>query len=535
LAIDAPAPPTDSAPAITRNDTWLHLFFGLLLVASAVTFTLWSIGWMGDGASRSVLIVAIVFGLFMAFNIGGNDVANSFGTSVGAGTLTMKQALLIAAVFELAVAVLAGGRVTETVRSGIVDLDALAGDATHLAFVMMAALLGAGIWLLLATRFGLPVSTTHAIIGGIVGAAVTMGIATGAGGPGMVQWGGIGTIAISWVVSPLCGGVLAFVIYWIIKRRILGYNERADEAIEALRTERDEHRTKHEARRGRLTEMQQESYRLSMEQDAALVRSGTYDPAALSTEYYRELHEIAAKEREVRPHRALELWGPILAGGGAMIIAGMLVLKGLGNLDLPIGAAAQVAIVLVIGAAAWLTVRVFTTKLRAQTLPRATFVLFAWMQVFTASAFAFSHGSNDISNAVGPFAAVLDTLRGGAVTAQGAVPTPVMVAFGIALLSGLWFIGRRVITTVGEKLTKIHPASGFAAELAAAAVVMLATFSGLPVSSTHTLIGAILGIGLVNRTANWQLMKPIGLAWIVTLPATALMGAVGYVAISAIF
>jgi PiT family inorganic phosphate transporter len=121
------------------------------------------------------------------------------------------------------------------------------------------------------------------------------------------------------------------------------------------------------------------------------------------------------------------------------------------------------------------------------------------------------------------------------VTAQGAVPTPVMVAFGIALLSGLWFIGRRVITTVGEKLTKIHPASGFAAELAAAAVVMLATFSGLPVSSTHTLIGAILGIGLVNRTANWQLMKPIGLAWIVTLPATALMGAVGYVAISAIF
>src|SRR5699024_11037874 len=143
-----------------------------------------------------------------------------------------------------------------------------------------------------------------------------------------------------------------------------------------------------------------EAYRLSMARDAALVRTGAYDPAALSTEYYRELHDISRRENEVRPHRALELWGPILAGGGAVVIAAMLVLKGLGNLDLPLGVAAQIAIIVVVGVAAWLAVRVFTTKLRAQTLPRATFVVFAWMQVFTASAFAFSHGSNDISNAV---------------------------------------------------------------------------------------------------------------------------------------
>src|SRR5699024_4824711 len=155
----------------------------------------------GTDVNAFLLILAIAFGLFMAFNIGGNDVANSFGTSVGAGPLTMKQALVVAAVFEVSGAVLAGGSVTETVRSGIVDID-VNMDPLAFAYIMMAALLGAAIWLLLATRMGWPVSTTHAIIGGIVGAAVTTGVVTGTGGFEMVQWGEIGQIAISWVLSP---------------------------------------------------------------------------------------------------------------------------------------------------------------------------------------------------------------------------------------------------------------------------------------------------------------------------------------------
>ena len=184
-----------------------------------------------------------------------------------------------------------------------------------------------------------------------------------------------------------------------------------------------------------------------------------------------------------------------------------------------------------IGAAVWLAVFVFAKTLRKQTVPRATYILFSWMQVFTASAFAFSHGSNDIANAVGPFAAVLDVLRTDSISGETTVPFAAMLTCGIALIVGLWFIGRKVIATVGTKLTEIHPASGFAAELAAAGIVMAASVSGLPVSSTHILIGAIIGVGLVNRSANWKLMKPIALAWIITLPAAAVIGSVGVIAL----
>ena len=161
--------------------------------------------------------------------------------------------------------------------------------------------------------------------------------------------------------------------------------------------------------------------------------------------------------------------------------------------------------------------------------------MFSWMQVFTASAFAFSHGSNDIANAVGPFAAIFDVLKTDSINATAPVPMALMLAAGVALISGLWFIGRKVIETVGTGLTHIHPASGFAAELAAAGVVMAASISGLPVSSTHILIGAVLGVGIVNRAANWRLMKPIALAWVITIPAAALIGAVGVLLIGWIF
>lgn len=154
--------------------------------------------------------------------------------------------------------------------------------------------------------------------------------------------------------------------------------------------------------------------------------------------------------------------------------------------------------------------------------------MFSWMQVFTASGFAFSHGSNDIANAIGPFAAVLDILRTGQVGSSAAVPTIAMVTFGVALIAGLWFIGKEVIQTVGHNLTKMHPASGFSAELSAAAVVMAASLLGLPVSSTHILIGAVLGVGMVNHSTNWGLMKPIGMAWVITLPAAGIIAAITF-------
>jgi len=161
----------------------------------------------------------------------------------------------------------------------------------------------------------------------------------------------------------------------------------------------------------------------------------------------------------------------------------------------------------------------------SQNLERSTFVLFSWLQVFTASGFAFSHGSNDIANAIGPFVAILDVLKTGVIGADAVIPKIAMITFGVAMMAGLWFLGKHVIETVGHGLTKMHPASGFSAELAAAGVVLIATTFGIPVSSTHILIGAILGIGLVNHQANWGLMKPIVLAWIITLPAAALLAA----------
>ncbi|GAA1855211.1 inorganic phosphate transporter [Brevibacterium marinum] len=480
------------------NDRRWHLAFGALLAITLIAFTLWSFDYVGSGAPRMVLITTVIFGAFMAFNIGGNDVANSFGTSVGAGTLTMKQALLVAAVFEVSGALLAGGEVTDTIKSGIVDLGAVSLDPMEFVYIMMAALLGAAVWLLLATRMGWPVSTTHSIIGGIIGASLTIGFVTGTGGFAMVQWSEVGMIAISWVLSPALGALVAFLIYGTIKKYVLG---------DAL------------------------SHTLKPHMLAPT--SGDAHAAEPATDFGTD----AAKSNEttIGSHSTLQRWVPVIAAGAAVIITAMLLFKGLKNIDVAIGTVGGILVMAMIGLAVWMAVFVFAKTLRKQTVPRATYILFSWMQVFTASAFAFSHGSNDIANAIGPFAAVLDVLRTGTVDAEATVPFAAMLTCGIALIAGLWFIGRKVIATVGTKLTEIHPASGFAAELAAAGVVMAASISGLPVSSTHILIGAIIGVGLVNRSANWKLMKPIAMAWVITLPAAASIGAIGVLTIRTFF
>src|SRR5699024_9537927 len=264
-------PDTSDPSRFLGPDRNWHLGAGLMTVAAAVAFTIWAFSHTGTDTNVFLLILAIAFGLFMAFNIGGNDVANSFGTSVGAGTLTMKQALVVAAVFEVSGAVLAGGSVTETVRSGIVDLGGMAIDPLAFALIMMSALLGAAVWLLLATRMGWPVSTTHAIIGGIVGAAVTTGLVTGTGGFAMVQWGEIGKIAVSWILSPLLGGIASFLLFGAIKRHILspaaraialgsrGYDDAEDDEDDESEDE-DDASQRHVPASERVTELQQSAF-----------------------------------------------------------------------------------------------------------------------------------------------------------------------------------------------------------------------------------------------------------------------------------
>lgn len=516
-----------SSEQSNSSDKWWHLFFGGLLAINIVIFVFWAYDFVGSQANTAILLITIAFAIFMAFNIGGNDVANSFGTSVGAGTLSMKQALVVASVFEVSGAVLAGGEVTDTVRSGIVDLNAIHGlDPMEFAFIMMSALLGAAVWLLVATRMGWPVSTTHSIVGGIVGAALTVGFITGKGGWSMVQWDQIGQIAISWVLSPLLGGLVAFLLFGGIKNSILVYNDKASKQLQAIHQEKADLKAQHREEFEKLPEHEQISYTNAMLRDATTMRDNDWTPDDLESEYFRKLVHIESKVDDVRAHRALEAWVPGLAALGSIVISAMMLFKGLKNLHLGLSGLDNFLIMGMIATAVWLAVYIFARTLKRQDLDRSTFLLFSWMQVFTAAAFAFSHGSNDIANALGPFVAILDVLRTNEISSESGVPLAVMATMGVALISGLWFIGRFVIKTVGSGLTEIHPASGFAAELSAAVVVMIASLLGLPVSSTHILIGAVLGVGIVNRAANWNLMKPIGLAWVITLPAAAGISAI---------
>ncbi|WP_128291681.1 inorganic phosphate transporter [Afifella aestuarii] len=510
--------------------SWLSIVFLVLLVGVTGYFLFWANGYT-DGHRSTVLVAATLFGVFMAFNIGGNDVANSFGTSVGAGTLTIRQALAVAAIFEVSGAIIAGGAVTDTIRDGIVELGNLDVAPADFVFIMMSALIAAALWLLFATTRGFPVSTTHSIVGAIVGSSITLGILMS--GPeaafSLVQWTKVGQIVVSWVLSPLLGGAVAYLLFWQIKKRILSYNDTMNAKLDQIRQAKIEHNKKHKEAFERLSEIQQLSYTHALTRDMNVVADKDLGPENLETDYYRELQRIEERREQLRPHRALEKLVPPIASFGAMVIAAVLLLKGLENLHLGLSLVEDLLIIAMAGIAVWMAVFVVARLLKSEPLGRATFLLFSWMQVFTAAGFAFSHGSNDIANAIGPFAAILDVLRSGSIEQNVPVPALAMITFGVALVAGLWFIGKHVIQTVGHNLTTMHPASGFSAELSASAVVLLASIFGLPVSSTHILIGSVLGIGLVNRQTNWKLMRPIAFAWVVTLPAAAILSAIGFI------
>ena len=523
-------------PATGGGISRTSLFFGALLLGMGAYFVVWGLDYTHHNQVL-LFLLATVFGIFMAFNIGGNDVANSFGTSVGAGTLTIKQALLVAAVFEVSGAVIAGGEVTSTIRKGIVDLGAMQVEPLQFVYIMMSALVAAAFWLLFATKKGYPVSTTHSIIGAIVGSSITLGVILSGSDAAfaLVKWDKIGQIAVSWVLSPLLGGAVSYALFWTIKKHILSYNDEAENHLKAIRQEKREHKRQHKEAFERLNELQQIAYTHAMTRDVQVMTDRDFQPEDLESDYYKGLHAIDQKRNDIAAHRALENWVPLIAAVGAMIISSMLLFKGLKHMHLGLSTLHNYLIMAMVGAGVWMATFIFAKTLKGESLGRSTFLMFSWMQVFTASGFAFSHGSNDIANAIGPFAAILEVLRTGAVGSQAAIPTAAMVTFGVALIVGLWFIGKEVIATVGHNLTKMHPASGFSAELAAAAVVMLASLMGLPVSSTHILIGAVLGIGLVNRATNWDLMKPIALAWVITLPAAGLLSALAFLALRSLF
>jgi len=404
-----------------------------ILVANATTF----------------IALAMIFGLFMAWGIGANDVANAMGTSVGSKALSFKQAVIIAGIFELTGAVLAGGEVTKTIRKGIIDVSSLGSTPELLVYGMLASLLAAGIWLLVATRMGWPVSTTHSIVGAIVG--------FGAVGIGMdaVHWGKVGTIAASWVTSPLMAGAIAFFLFRSIQNLIIN----------------------------------------------------TDNPVANAKKYVPTYIFIVG-----------------------FLITMVTMLKGLKHVGLSLSFNESMLVSILVGSMIAVIGTIMIRRIKYDPDADRDFhfasmeKIFGVLMIFTAIAIAFAHGSNDVANAIGPVAAVVSIVQSaGEIAGKSATPIWILMLGGGGIVFGLATYGHKVIATVGTGITELTPSRGFAATLAAAATIVLASGTGLPISTTHTLVGGVLGVGLARGIGalNGDVIKTIFMSWIVTLPAGA--------------
>ncbi|TRX57303.1 inorganic phosphate transporter [Thalassomonas sp. M1454] len=396
-----------------------------------------------------LVLMAAVVGFFMAWGIGANDVANAMGTSVGSKALTIKQAIIIAMIFEFAGAYLAGGEVTSTIRKGIIDSSFYIDTPELLVYGMIAALFAAGTWLLIASWMGWPVSTTHSIVGAIIGfSAVGVGVET-------VSWGSVGGIVGSWVITPLISGVFAFIIFNSAQKLIF------------------------------------------------------------DTE---------------NPLQQAKKWVPLYMFLAGFVLSLVTIKKGLKHIGLNLGStegfiwAIGVAIIVaIIG-------KIFIARLnfKESKNQRANYInvekVFAVLMVITACCMAFAHGSNDVANAIGPLAAVVSIVgNDGEISAKAALAWWILPLGGIGIVAGLAIFGHKVIATIGKGITHLTPSRGFAAELAAACTVVVASGTGLPISTTQTLVGAVLGVGMARGIAaiNLGVVRNIVVSWVVTLPVGA--------------
>jgi len=409
-----------------------------------------------------LLALGVAFGLFMAWGIGANDVANAMGTSVGSKALTVRQAIVVAAIFEFAGATLAGGQVTSTVRKGIVDASLFADTPELLVYGMLASLLSAGTWLLIASRFGWPVSTTHSIVGAIVGfAAVGIDVMS-------VRWGVIASIAGSWVVSPLLAGSIAFCLFVSVRRLI-----------------------------------------------------------------FEAQNPLPAARRYI----------PIYIFFVGFVVALVTLIKGLKHIGVALSTGQSYLLAAVVGVVVMLIGKFAIQRIRSgeNEGPDVHFVrverVFAVLMVFTACAMAFAHGSNDVANAIGPVAAIVSVIESGQVGQKSAVSLWILLIGGAGIVVGLMTYGHRVMATVGTRITELTPSRGFAATMAAAVTVVVASGTGLPISTTHTLVGGVLGVGIARgmTAIDMPVVKTIFISWLVTLPAGAALSVLFYFILRAIF
>ena len=460
---------------------------------------------------ETVLIaIALTVGLYMAWNIGANDVSNAMGTSVGSGALTLRQAILIAAVLEFCGAFFFGSHVSDTVQRGIVDPDFFLDNPRVLAYGMIASLIAAGVWLQLATYYGWPVSTTHTIIGALIGFGAAVG------GAEAVHWGKVGFISLSWVISPLMGGLLSFVIFSFLRRKI-----------------------------------------------------------------FYQAHPVQAAKK-VTPWLAFVL---------ISVLAGILLVKGLKNIDLELSTLETLALSMGAGAVVAVIAKVAVSRIVVDTVPhaerppvdpkarialekakkhlmkaqeasseemrrriektvnrvdaisamsrpptdgpsnvqyQAVERIFGYLQIVTACFMAFAHGANDVANAIGPLSAAVAVLSTGIVSVKATIPSWILAMGGAGIIVGLATWGWRVIETIGKKITELTPSRGFSAEFGAATTIVIASGFGMPVSTTHTLVGAVLGVGMARGIGalNLNTIRDIVSSWVLTIPAGAIIAVV---------
>jgi PiT family inorganic phosphate transporter len=411
----------------------------------------------------AMIIMAIIFGLFMTWGVGANDLANAMGTSVGAGAVTVKQAIGIAIVFEFLGAVLAGGHVTKTIRKGIIDPTPIINNPEILVFGMLASLLAAAVWLMIASYKGWPVSTTHSIVGAIVGFAI-VGI-----GPEAVKWDKIMKVVVSWIISPAVGGTISFLLVMSTRKLIF-------------------------------------------DTDTPLKNAKRYAPVYI-----------------------------FLVG---FIISLVTMFKGLKHLNLDLSAGQSVfgavCFGVLTGFIGWLFIRRVQEDEDSDRAFQFASVekVFTPMMLFTACSMAFAHGSNDVANGIGPLAAVVSIVSsGGEVLQKAPMPIWILLLGGGGIVLGLITLGYRVMLTVGKKITELTPSRGFCAELAAASTVVLASRTGLPVSTTHILVGSVLGVGLARGIGalDLRVVLNIIISWVVTLPAGGIMAMFFYFTLKGIF
>ena len=410
-----------------------------------------------------IVLVAVFLGLLMAIGIGANDVANAMGTSVGAKAVTVKQAILIAMVFEFAGAYLAGGEVTQTIRNGIIETSLFTHEPQTLVFGMMSALLAAGTWLIVASVMGWPVSTTHSIIGAIIGfACVSVG-------PHSVDWGSVKGIVGSWLITPLIAGILAYGIFISAQRLIF------------------------------------------------------------DTE---------------TPMKNAKRYGPVYMFLTALVIFLVTIKKGLKHvgLDLTDAETLQLSVigglVVMIGGYLYISSKKFAAKAESENGFAGVERVFSVLMVITACAMAFAHGSNDVANAIGPLSAIVAVVSsGGELHNSSPIAWWILPLGAVGIVIGLALLGHKVMATVGTGITDLTPSRGFAAQFATATTVVIASGTGLPISTTQTLVGAVLGVGFARGIAalNLGVVRNIVASWIITLPAGAFLSIIFFYLFRAIF